>query len=191
MILGIASATTQRMAGLVNSILDVSRLENGRMPLEWTVFSLADLTADTLQMQETLADEKAIHLQNDVPKTLVPAWGDSGLIGRVLQNLIGNAIKFTPAKGTVCVAARLERREDHPVILVQVSDTGDGIPPEIQNRLFQKFVTGSQEGRGSGLGLAFCKLALETHGERIWVESQPGHGTTFSFSLAVATETIK
>ena len=85
------------------------------------------------------------------------------------------------------VIARTDERVDRPLLLVSVCDTGPGIPPEIQSRLFQRFVTGTQEERGSGLGLAFCKLALEAHGERIWIESTPGDGAAFTFSLAVAT----
>jgi signal transduction histidine kinase len=72
---------------------------------------------------------------------------------------------------------------DRPRLLVSVSDTGSGIPPEIQDRLFQRFIVGQQEGRGSGLGLAFCRMAIEAHGERIWVEDTSERGTTFTFSL--------
>ena len=73
-----------------------------------------------------------------------------------------------------------------PIVLISVHDTGPGIPPEIQSQLFHKFVTGSQKGRGSGLGLAFCKLAVEAHGQQIWVDSLPGHGTVFTFTLPIA-----
>jgi signal transduction histidine kinase len=121
-----------------------------------------------------------------VPLILPPAWADTGLIARVLQNLVGNAIKFTPPNGVIRVSARTEEKQRGSVILVAVRDTGPGIPPEIAGRLFQKFVTGRQTGRGSGLGLAFCKLTVEAHGGRIWVESTPGNGATFTFSLATA-----
>jgi signal transduction histidine kinase len=117
-----------------------------------------------------------------VPPDLPPAWADSTMIERVLQNLIGNAIKFTPAGGAVRVSARVDTSEPS-TLLVLVSDTGAGIPPEIQGRLFQRFVTGQQEGRGNGLGLAFCKMVMEAHGERIWVESTSESGTTFAFTL--------
>jgi signal transduction histidine kinase len=100
----------------------------------------------------------------------------------VLTNLIGNAIKFTPAGGVVRVTARADD-SGRSKLLVSVSDTGEGIPPQIQDRLFQKFVVGQQEGRGSGLGLAFCKMVMEAHGERIWVEDTSERGTTFTFSL--------
>jgi signal transduction histidine kinase/DNA-binding response OmpR family regulator len=184
-ILDMAERNARRMRELVNSILDVSRLESGRMPVEWQAFSLPALVQEALEMQAALAGEKAIRLVTNVPPDLPAAWADKSLIGRVLQNLVGNALKFTPPEGVIRVTAK---REDS-TLLVAVSDSGPGIPPEIQTRLFQKFVTGRQEGRGSGLGLAFCKLAIEAHGGKIWVESQSAssdgaaHGTTFTFTL--------
>jgi len=184
--LDIASRNARRMLDLVNAILDVSRLESGRMPLEPTAFSIADLMLEVVQSQTALADEKGLGLESGAPPTLLPAWGDVKLLQRVLQNLIGNAIKFTPAGGLVRAMARMDEQAGRPILLVSVSDTGPGIPPEISSRLFQKFVTGSQEGSGSGLGLAFCRLAIEAHGQRIWVESAPGEGATFTFSLATA-----
>jgi signal transduction histidine kinase len=103
-----------------------------------------------------------------------------------LQNLVGNAIKFTPAGGVVSIAAHMSPPSGElPAIWVSVSDTGPGIPPEIQSRLFQKFVTGGQEESGSGLGLAFCKLAVEAHGQRIWIQ-EAARGATLTFSLPVA-----
>jgi two-component system, NtrC family, sensor histidine kinase KinB len=105
----------------------------------------------------------------------------------VLENLIGNALKFTPEGGCVRVAARLAQEPpDAATVLISISDTGPGVPLEIQSQLFQKFVTGGQPEHGSGLGLAFCKLAVEAHRQHIWVDSSTGKGTTFTFSLALA-----
>lgn len=178
----IAHTNTVRMLELVNAILDISRLESQQMPLEYALVSPADLVADVLNAQLLLVADKGLYLENSVPSTLPPVWADAVLIKRVLQNLVGNAIKFTSAGGTVRVTARPET-SDRPRILVSVSDTGPGIPAEIQARLFQKFVTGGQE-RGSGLGLAFCRMVMEAHGERIWVESTSESGTTFTFTLS-------
>ncbi len=183
-VLKIAESSAQRMKEMVNSILDVSRLESGRMPVEYQEFALVSLVAEVFLIQATLAHEKNIRLEKDVSFTLPPAWADQGLISRVLQNLVGNALKFTPEGGTVRVVAQSGEKEGRKMLWVTVSDTGPGIPPEIEGQLFQKFVTGGQTGRGSGLGLAFCKLALEAHGQRIWAESAPGHGTRFTFTLA-------
>ncbi len=185
-LLKIALSAAGRMLMLVNAILDVSRLESGQMPLSLQAFDLAGLVAEALQWQKPAADEKELSLENHVPSTLPPVWADVELIKRVLQNLIGNAIKFTPPHGVVRIAAEHVASGPHSKILVHVSDTGPGIPPEIRPRLFGKFVTGRQAGHGSGLGLAFCQLALEAHGEHIWVESTPGQGSTFVFTLKTA-----
>jgi signal transduction histidine kinase len=99
-----------------------------------------------------------------------------------MQNVIGNALKFTPEGGSVSVSAEVS--PDMPDKLrISVRDTGPGIPFEIRDRLFQKFVTGGQVKRGSGLGLAFCRMALEAHGERIWVLDTSEQGTTVALTL--------
>jgi len=182
---GIAQNSTQGMLQLVKAILEISRLESRQMPLDHTLIPLADLVASVLESQLPLAADKGLHLESDVPLTLPPAWADAGLIERVLQNLISNGIKFTPAGGVVRVTARIDTAE-RPRLLVSVSDTGPGIQPGIRDRLFQKFVTGRHAGRGSGLGLAFCKMVIESHNERIWVESTSKDGTTFAFTLPLA-----
>jgi signal transduction histidine kinase len=144
------------------------------------------LAAAVLETQAALASEKNIRLQDQLPTDLPMAWADVDLIERVLQNLIGNGIKFTPPGGTVCLKATLVDQPGLQTLQVTVSDTGPGIPAKIRKRLFQKFVTGSHPGHGNGLGLAFCKLALEAHDQHIWVESSSSTGTTFAFSLATA-----
>lgn len=183
-----ARGSLRRMLVLVNNILDVNRLEEGRMPLERTSILLTDLVAETVRQQSLLAEQKAIRLESDVPLTLPTVWADAGLIERVLQNLIGNAIKFTPIDGRVKVSvelARAEKKGPNKQVRVSISDTGPGIPSELQERLFQKFVAGRHAESGSGLGLAFCKLAVEAHKGRIWVESEPERGATFAFTLPV------
>jgi len=178
----IAQKSTKGMLGLVKAILELSQLEGRQIPLDQTLISLPNLVTDALDSQRPLAVGKRLRLESDVPSTLPPAWADVKLIERVLTNLIGNACKFTPAGGVVRVSARTDPSQ-RSTLFVSVSDTGPGIPPEIQDRLFQKFVTGQQEGRGNGLGLAFCKMVMEAHGERIWVESTSMNGTTFTFTL--------
>jgi signal transduction histidine kinase len=194
----IANNSTRRMVDLVNSILDLSRLENGKMPLDPTAVSLPDLLAETLRLQSPLSAAKKLHLDTDFAPTLPLAWADAELIERVLQNLVGNAIKFTPAGGVITVAATHSAAESipgdepgarsSPRMRVSVTDSGPGIPPEMRDKLFQKFVVGEQEERGSGLGLAFCKLAVEAHDGQIWVESGPGGGACFVFTLPVFDE---
>jgi PAS domain S-box-containing protein len=178
----IAQKSTKSMLELVKAILEISRLESRQMPLEHTLISLSGLVGTILGSQSPLTAEKGLRLESDVPSTLPPAWADEALLRRVLENLIGNAIKFTPSGGVIRVSAEVTPSE-RPRLLVRVSDTGSGIPPDLQERLFQKFVTGRREGHGSGLGLAFCKMAVESHGERIWVESTGENGTTFALTL--------
>lgn len=184
----LAQSGARRMLQLVDTILDVSRLEAGQMPLRRIALDLPDLVATVIRLQGPLASDKQIQLISDLPATLPPVWADVAIIERVLQNLVGNAIKFTPAGGVIRVRARVAEG-DPPKVLVSVSDTGAGIPPDLKGRLFTKFATGQQHGRGTGLGLAFCKLALEAHGETIWADSSPGQGATFTFSLPLAPPT--
>ena len=183
----IARQNTDKVLELVNAILDIGRMESGRMPLQRSAVSLAELVANVVESQLPLVAEKGLRLENEVPPDLPPAYADAALIERVLRNLIGNAIKFTSTGDIVRVTAHAAKSGE-PSLLVSVSDTGPGIPADIRELLFQKFVTGRQEERGSGLGLAFCKMAVEAHGERIWVESPPGGGTAFAFTLPLFRE---
>lgn len=178
-----AMEATNKMLKLVNNILIVSRLESGRIPLDLNLVAVIDLVNSSMQGQMALAAEKSIELQNNVPSILPPVWADFELIGRVLQNLLENAIKFTPYDGQVSISAELS--QDANQMKISVSDNGSGIPLDLQSRLFQKFTTGHQKGRGSGLGLAFCKLAVEAQQGKIWLESTPNQGSTFTFTLPV------
>jgi signal transduction histidine kinase len=108
---------------------------------------------------------------------------DRLLISRVLQNLLDNAIKFTDPGSSIEVNATFDTESSQ--IIVSIHDEGPGIPSELEAVLFQKFVTGSSPRRGSGLGLAFCRLAVEAHGGKIWAESPKGQGTRFMFALPV------
>ena len=130
------------------------------MPLSPTMFPLSDVVGDVVELALPLSEQRHVKLYNEVHSELAPVWADRSLAGRVLQNLIGNALKFTPEDGAVRVTAHLSD-EGEPKMLVSVSDSGPGIPEDIRSQLFQKFVTGQQEGHGSGLGLAFCRMALE------------------------------
>jgi signal transduction histidine kinase len=186
-ILSLAQSSSDRMMRLVNAILDVNRLESGRMPVNLKAVSVGDLLLAVLPAQATIAQGKRIQLGYNLPPDLPAVLADAVLLQRVLQNLVGNALKFTPVGGAVHITARmLPESSVAPVVVLTVCDNGPGIPIEIQPQLFQKFVTGGQPEHGSGLGLAFCKLVIEAHGQRIWMESSADAGATFALTLAVA-----
>ena len=183
-ILEAAQRSTQRMLNLVGEILDINRLESGKMPLNQRAFRLSDAVDDVFAVQRPLAEQRNLQLCSDITPTTPPALGDRDLIERVIQNLVGNALNFTPEGGLIRVGAQVEPKTRK--LQVSVNDTGTGIPPEIRGRLFQKFVTSTHGKRGSGLGLAFCRMVLEAHNERIWVLDTSEQGTTFLFTLPLA-----
>jgi len=185
-LLDVAKDSTERMLTLVNAILDISRLESGRMPLERRSIPIKNVIAHVVENQRLLATSKDIQVSYDIPADLPHAYADNGLIERVLINLIGNALKFTPAGGEVFITAAVEDGEETELCVI-VQDTGPGIPASVKERLFQKFATGKQTGSGSGLGLAFCKMVIEAHDGRIWAQSWEGEGAAFTFTLPIAT----
>jgi len=204
-IMDIATSSSRRMLELVNSLLDISRLEAGQMLLEIETKSLFDLVDGARERVAPLALEDDITLQVDLPPNLSQVAVDEDLVTRMLVNLLDNAIKFSPQGGLVRVGANevnapptFEESAEitsQRYISVSITDTGTGIPEEYREKIFEKFSQIEEQenrrGRGSGLGLTFCKLVVEAHGGRIWVESQAGQGSTFMFTLPVAeTENV-
>lgn len=187
LLLQIARSNAHRMLNLVNAILDINRLESDQMELKREKISLPELISDALGYQLPLAMEKQIELAAEIADDLPPAWADRSLIDRVLQNLIGNGIKFTPSGGEVRVVAR-QVGASKRWLQLSIIDSGAGIPIQIQPRLFQRFTTGGQKERGSGLGLAFCRMAMKAHDEMIWAENKPEGGAAFHFTLPIANE---
>ncbi len=173
--------STQRILDLVNSILDISRLESGQMPLKQESVSLQKLAAHAIKTQLLFANKKRILLQDDIPPNLPPVLADKEMMERVFQNLLDNAIKFSTDGGVVQIRAEYHPHEQE--IIVSVRDTGPGIQDDVKGRLFEKFATGNSKGSGSGLGLAFCRLVLEAHGGRIWVDEKAESGTTICLSI--------
>jgi signal transduction histidine kinase len=182
--LQLARRSTERVLDLLTGILDVHRLEKGKMPLSLETFDLTALAGEVVASLRPLAEAKAQHLSVESPGRSALVHADRGLLARVIQNLVGNAIKFTPPAGLIRATVKLEPAEAR--VAVSVTDDGPGVASELQPQLFQEFVTGPLRERGSGLGLAFCRLAIEAHGGSIRVESEPGHGATFTFTLPVA-----
>ncbi|RYG85582.1 MAG: PAS domain-containing sensor histidine kinase, partial [Alphaproteobacteria bacterium] len=186
--IGIAGGET--LLGMVNDLLDISKSESGgSLSLERATVSAQDLVTDALQQVALLARQKTITLLSDADSAITPFVGDREKLVRTLVNLLGNALKFTPCGGQVTL-----RVSEHPTsgeIVFAVQDTGEGIPAEAFERIFEKFgqVEDRRLGRkmSTGLGLTFCKMAIEAHGGRIWVESERGVGSTFSFALPISS----
>jgi signal transduction histidine kinase len=178
--------SAEELLGMVNDLLDVARLEEGRLGLDLTVENVAKMATAALDQTRYLASDRRLTLETQLPADLPDVSVDREKLVRVLVNLISNAIKFTPVGGRIEVSAR----RASGWVEVSVQDNGEGIPPEYHEQIFAKFgqVATRQGGRtmSTGLGLAFCRLAIEAHGGQIRVESQPGEGARFSFTLPAA-----
>jgi signal transduction histidine kinase len=177
----------KHLLGLINDVLDLSKIEAGELKLSLTDYSITDMVATVLTSVEPLAAAKKLALRSELPADLPPARGDERRIAQVLLNLVGNAIKFTDA-GEVSVRATAGNGS----YTIAVRDTGPGISEADQAKLFQEFhqVDNSitRKKGGTGLGLAISKRIIEMHGGRIWLESSPGNGSTFSFTVPTKVE---
>jgi signal transduction histidine kinase len=184
-ILKIAENSTDRIQRLVSSLLDVNRLESGQPVADQKVVPTIALIERAVADVEPVAKGRRQTISLDLPRELPPLWVDADMARRVLINLMENSVKFTPLDGKLEVGARPEGDWVH----IWVKDNGPGIPASEQQRIFDKFtrLRGSQKQNGLGIGLAFCRLAVLGHGGRIWVESEPGMGSTFHFTFPVAT----
>lgn len=172
----------QRLRTLVTDVLDLARLEAGPVP-QVTAVSLPTLIHAAVAEIDVSAETKQHTIQVNLPPNLPPAAGDPALLLRVLVNLMSNAIKYTPEKGFITVAACAPTEE---ALQIAVTDTGSGISPSAIPHLFDRFyrVPGSEaDAEGTGLGLNIVKTIVEKHHGRIWVESQPGSGSRFNFTL--------
>jgi two-component system, sensor histidine kinase and response regulator len=177
-----ARGSVDALIGMVSSVLDVSRMEAGRMPVAPEPCDVRAILAESARRLELLRDGRLITIASD--GAAPSAYADRDLLARVAQNIMGNAIKFTPPAGGVI---RATARGGGAMVRVEITDNGRGIHPELQDRIFDKFVQAESPAgaarSSSGLGLAFCKLAVEAQGGRIGVESAPGRGSTFWFEL--------
>jgi PAS domain S-box-containing protein len=181
MMLAISRDNSWRMLGMVNAMLDYSRLESGKLPLQREPITLAEMVEQSFRFQSQLAARRELLLLNDVPYDLPPVLADRTLISRVLQNLIDNAIKYAPQGSNITIKAQVDAQCN--AVRVVVHDDGPGVAFELRDQLFQKFASERSERGGTGLGLAFCRLAIEAHKGQIWVESEEGRGTDFIFTL--------
>jgi signal transduction histidine kinase len=172
--------STDWMNRLIHDLLDVSAIEVGRLSIARQPIDLSEIVATAVHMVAGEAASKSLVVHQEIPAGLPTVSADPGRVGQVIGNLLANAVKFSEGDGRITVRAR-------PVasmVEVSVADTGIGIPPDEQSRVFDRFWQSRRTaGRGSGLGLAIARGIVEAHGGRIWVESEPGRGSTFTFTL--------
>ena len=180
-------ANGKHLLGLINDVLDLSKIEAGQLVLELSDYSVQDIAQTVRSTLEPLAADKKLAFKLELAPELPAGHGDGRRLTQVLINLVGNAIKFTDA-GEVAIKAEANNGSFH----VSVRDTGPGISAADQAKLFQEFQQAdnaiTKKKGGTGLGLAISKRIIEMHGGRIWVESQPGQGSTFAFTLPVIVE---
>lgn len=204
-LLGIAHQGSQTMLEMINTLLDISRLEQGHMSLDCAPLSPYAVVDQTFDRLKVVADSQRVGLAQELDVGLPLVEADREKLVRVLQNLLDNAIKFSPAGGVVTLGAAcvhggagaslssgltLPDLPEGDWLVFWVRDQGPGIPPQYHQRIFEKFgqVRGGRKVRGTGLGLTFCKLAVEAHGGRIWLQSAEGVGSTFALALPLTQD---
>mgnify|MGYP005853022511 CR=1 FL=1 len=182
-ILETARAGLNSVVQMIAQMIDVSRLETGSMPLDYAPSELGELAAEMIEKHRPIAGPRSLVLEHPAP---VVAEVDADLVRRVLANLIGNAIKFTHERGRIRVAVAASEGQAR----LEVTDDGPGIAPELHVHIFEKFgqVQNADAHLGTGLGLTFCKMAVEAHGGAIGVRSSPGAGSTFWFTVPLLRE---
>jgi signal transduction histidine kinase len=180
----------QHLLSLINDILDLSKIEAGRMELEATDFDLPSAIENALILVRERASRRGITLEHEVDERLGTIRADERKVKQVLLNLLSNALKFTPEGGRIDVRAGLH----NDLAEISVTDTGVGIAPEYQEAVFEEFRqvgTAAKKVEGTGLGLALSRKFIELHGGRIWVKSQVGVGSTFTFTLPMRRGNMK
>jgi signal transduction histidine kinase len=179
-------SSADHLLSLINDVLDLSKVEVGQIELERDSFNLAEALRSGMTMVRERATENGIHMSLDVDG-VGAVEGDERRIRQVVFNLLSNAVKFTPHGGQIEVSASRSNGEAR----VSVADTGPGIALEDQARIFDEFQqteTGAKSRDGTGLGLALARSFVELHGGRIGVDSEPGKGSTFTFTIPVGSQ---
>ncbi len=185
-VLGRAKKNVDRLKRLIDDILDLTKMESGKLQMNFMVNNINNVIKETVESQKDVATSRGLYLKFELDENLPPVPIDTDRITQVMNNLLNNAIKFTK-KGGITIATVNKTEGNH--ILVSVKDTGRGIAASGMSRVFEKFqqiesAEKNEEG-GTGLGLAICRQIIERHGGKIWVESKEGEGTIFSFILPI------
>jgi len=187
--LSMAERNINRLANILNNLLDFSRIESGKIGIKFEELDIRSSIEFILSSLKPQADGKSIHLKMEIQEDLPPVYADREKVEQILTNLIGNAIKFTPEGGEISVSAK-PFGEDGDMVAVSVKDSGIGIPEDQLRKIFDKFFRVEDSLRGSitgtGLGLAITKGLVEAHHGGIWVESEVGEGSAFTFTLPIS-----
>jgi two-component system, OmpR family, phosphate regulon sensor histidine kinase PhoR len=183
-----ADGEVDRIVLIMEELLELSRIESGEVPMAQETVQLASVLSHAVARLRHQAQREGVDLQLEASTELLPIRGDAERLERVAVNLVHNALKFTPPGGSVRVEAAVE----NDAVVVRVSDTGAGITPEDLPRIFERFYKAdrARASGGTGLGLAIVKHTVEAHGGSVSVESAPGRGATFSFSIPVAPQPV-
>jgi signal transduction histidine kinase len=187
--LGRVQHNIERLTRMINDLLDLSRIEAGRMDLHQSAVNIGSLAREVVEMLQPLAEEHSLILETNISTAIGFIQGDRDKLIQIFTNLINNALKFTESPGTVTVEVK---QRDDGLIQTCITDTGCGIPLEEQQIIFERFYRGQSsemKNRGAGLGLAITRSLVELHGGSIWVESRPGEGSRFCFILPVTQAT--
>jgi signal transduction histidine kinase len=187
--LEIVKSNNERLAVLVNDLLDISRIEAGRVSLSRQPLDLHALAEEATEMinRRMQEENRPMEVSLEIPRRLRPAYGDQERVQQIFENLLENAYQYTPESGSILLSIH----EDNGELQIEVKDNGIGIFPDDLERIFERFYRGEDPlilaTSGTGLGLSIVKHLVEMHGGRIWAESSgiPGDGSTFSFTLPV------
>jgi two-component system, sensor histidine kinase and response regulator len=187
--LSMAERNINRLTGILNSLLDLSRIESGKFDLKFEELDLKSSVEFILSSLKPQTDGKSIQLKMEIPEKLPSVYGDREKVEQILTNLVGNSIKFTPEGEEISVSARPFEEGEH-MVAISVRDSGIGIPEDQLEKIFEKFHQVEDSLRrsttGTGLGLAITKGLVEAHHGKIWVESELGKGSTFTFTLPMS-----
>jgi PAS domain S-box-containing protein len=185
--LDIARRSSRRLETLIRSLLDINRLEAGQPIMEQIYVDMHDLVEEVHEYERPNFEQRRVRFTNNLPQDLPHVFVEEDMIRRVLVNLVNNALKYSSEKQLITVSAVLQSESGR--LLVSVSDQGNGIPQQFREMIFEKFervAIKDTNAKGLGLGLAFCRLAVEAHNGRIWVDDNPSGGARFNFTLPLA-----
>lgn len=177
-----------RLEDFINKYLSIAAIEKGIVKLNIIPLNISEIVDRCISLNAPMIHKKAINVVKQIPDDIPFIHADKNAVEQIINNLLTNAVKFTPQGGKITIAAQAEKN----FVKISVSDTGPGIANEIKEKIFQKFTRGAPPDphtpQGTGLGLAITQSLVQAHGGKIWFESSPGHGTTFTFTLQMGSQ---